>query len=108
MTTIVARIQEVLHGHSARAQIVAQDAEGHVQKLEVPVEAARDLSAEHVLVLTWSAHVLPANTTAAGPEPSVPATSASSPVDTPSSDAATTTPSPGARQLASLIGLKLE
>lgn len=106
MSTLVARIQEVLHGHSARAQIRAVDAQGHELKLEVPVEAARGLSAEHVLVLSWSAHLVPARMAQAEPEPTTGAGEAAP--GTPSAEEATAGPSPAARQLATLIGLKLE
>lgn len=109
MKTLVARIQEVLHGHSARAQIRALDADGHQLAFEVPVDAARGLTSEHVLVLTWSAHIMPAAATAAEPEYGVPATSATESVPTTgTSSDVPTGPSPGARQLANLIGLKLE
>ena len=108
MTTLVARIQEVLHGHSARAQIRAVDAQGHELKLEVPVEAARGLSAEHVVVLNWSAHLVPARVALAEPD-EAPTTGASDAAPgTPSPEEATARPSPGARQLATLIGLKLD
>lgn len=102
MTTVVARIQEVLQGHSDRAQIRAVNAQGHELRFEVPVEAARGLTAEHVLVLNWSAHLVPDRPTAIAPDtPETPATSTAT-------AEATNGPSPGARQLASLIGLKLE
>ena len=102
MTTIVARIQEVLQGHSDRAQIRAVNAQGHELRFEVPVETARGLTAEHVLVLDWSAHLVPDRPTANAPDtPDTPATSVTS-------SEPTTGPSPGARQLATLMGLKLE
>ena len=108
MSTLVARIQEVLHGHSARAQIRAVDAQGHELKLEVPVEAARGLSAEHVVVLNWSAHLVPARVALAEPD-EAPTTGASDAAPgTPSSEEVTAGPSAAARQLATLIGLKLE
>lgn len=106
MTTLVARIQEVLHGHSDRAQIRAVDARGHELKFEVPIEAARGLTAEHVLVLDWSAHLVPARATAE-PEHAAPATTPAEATAAVAPDAAPG-PSPAARQLASLIGLKLE
>lgn len=59
MNTVVARVLRVLTGHSPIALIHAVDKHGHEQKLEVPVEAAREVSAGSVLVLQWSAHVLP-------------------------------------------------
>ena len=59
MNTVVARVLRVLTGHSPIAMIHAVDKHGHEQKLEVPVEAAREVAAGSVLVLQWSAHVLP-------------------------------------------------
>lgn len=59
MNTVVARVLRVLTGHSPIALIHAVDKHGHEQKLEVPVEAAREVSAGSVLVLQWSVHVLP-------------------------------------------------
>lgn len=109
MTTLVARIQEVLHGHSDRAQIRALDARGHELRFEVPVEAARGLTEDHVLVLSWSAHVVPARSIAAEPDHGAPATAPDEvAAGAPTPDAATAGPSPGARQLANLIGIKLQ
>jgi hypothetical protein len=108
MMTLVARIQEVLHGHSDRAQIRAVDARGHELKLEVPVEAARGLTAEHVLVLDWSAHLVPASATAEQDQGAPATAPAEAAAATPTPDAGPAGPSPAARQLASLIGLKLE
>ena len=59
MNTVVARVLRVLTGHSPIALIHAVDKHGHEQKLEVPVEAAREVAAGSVLVLQWSVHVLP-------------------------------------------------
>lgn len=59
MNTVVARVQRVLTGHSPVAMIHAVDEHGHEHRLEVPVEAAREVAAGSVLVLQWSAHGLP-------------------------------------------------
>jgi hypothetical protein len=60
-TTILARVRRVMRGHSDRALIVAVNEAGLEQKIEVPLEAVRDVdnSGEHVLMLTWSLHTLP-------------------------------------------------
>lgn len=60
-TTILARVRRVMRGHSDRALIVAVSDAGLEQKIEVPLEAVRDVDndSEHVLMLTWSLHALP-------------------------------------------------
>ena len=59
MNTVVARVLRVLSGHSTAAMVHAVDEHGHEHRLEVPVEAAREVAAGSVLVLQWSAHRLP-------------------------------------------------
>ena len=66
MNTVVARVQRVLTGHSPVAMIHAVDEHGHEHRLEVPVDAAREVATGSVLVLQWSAHGLP-NVTSDGP-----------------------------------------
>lgn len=58
-TTIVARVVRVVMGHSPAALIHAREESGNEHKLEVAVEAARNMSAGQVLVLQWSVHNLP-------------------------------------------------
>jgi hypothetical protein len=58
--TQVARIREIMRGHSARVLVHAVDADGLEYKLEVPTDAAQGLAEGHVLVFTWSAHAIPA------------------------------------------------
>lgn len=58
-TTIVARVVRVLVGHSPTAMIHARQEGGHEHKIEVPVEAVRNVSPGQVLVLEWSIHSLP-------------------------------------------------
>ena len=106
MNTVVARVQRVLTGHSPVAMIHAVDEHGHEHRLEVPVEAAREVAAGSVLVLQWSAHGLP-GVTSDGPTIEV------VPVEeTPSSTTeARPSSSPGvlesaATQLESLLGLR--
>ena len=43
MNTVVARVQRVLTGHSPVAMIHAVDEHGHEHRLEVPVDAAREV-----------------------------------------------------------------
>ena len=59
MRTQVARIHQVLSGHSERALVHAVDADGLEYKLEVPADAARGLSSGHVLWIAWTAHAMP-------------------------------------------------
>lgn len=59
MKTQLARIREVMSGHSARALVHAVDADGLEYKLEVPADAARGLAEGHVLWIAWSAHAMP-------------------------------------------------
>lgn len=59
MNTVVARVVRVLRGHSSTAMIHAVDRNTHEHKLEVPVEATRDVAAGQILVLQWSVHDLP-------------------------------------------------
>ena len=106
MNTVVARVQRVLTGHSPVAMIHAVDEHGHEHRLEVPVEAAREVAAGNVLVLQWSAHGLP-GVTSDGPTIEVVPVEETPPTTTdvrPSS-------SPGvlesaATQLESLLGLR--
>ncbi len=58
-TTIVARVVRVVMGHSPAALIHAREESGNEHKLEVAVEAARNMSEGQVLVLQWSVHNLP-------------------------------------------------
>lgn len=91
-TTIVARVVRVVMGHSPAALIHAREESGNEHKLEVAVEAARNMSAGQVLVLQWSVHNLPelatphvvgeivdATYTARPPEPSISVDEASPP-----------------------------
>lgn len=80
-TTILARVRRVMRGHSDRALVVAVDGAGLEHKIEVPLEAVRDVGdgAEHVLMLSWSLHALPAILQPQAPVVS-PATSASEPM----------------------------
>jgi hypothetical protein len=55
----LARIREVMSGHSARVLVHAVDADGLEYKLEVPADAARGLAEGHVLWIAWSAHPMP-------------------------------------------------
>lgn len=59
MKTQLARIREVMSGHSARALVHAVDADGLEYKLEVPADDARGLAEGHVLWIAWSAHAMP-------------------------------------------------
>lgn len=102
---ILARIHQVLRGHSARALVRAVDAEGFEYKLEVPAEAAEELSPEHVLAIAWEAHRIPPAPDTTEAPAATPAESVDL-VPTASAEPASG-PSPGARQLASLLGLKL-
>ena len=69
MRAQIARIHQILSGHSERALVHAVDADGLEYKLEVPADAARGLSSGHVLWFAWTAHAMPAPL----PEPALPA-----------------------------------
>ena len=106
MNTVVARVQRVLTGHSPVAMIHAVDEHGHEHRLEVPVDAAREVATGSVLVLQWSAHGLP-GVTSDGPtievvpvEETPPTTTGARPSYTPG------VLETAATQLESLLGLR--
>lgn len=79
-TSILARVRKVLRG-SDRALVHAVDEAGREYKIEIPLEAAREVreGADHVLMLAWSLHVLPP---AFEPTSEIPPPTPSEPPDT--------------------------
>lgn len=90
-TSIIARVRRVLRGNSDRALVHAVDDVGHEYKIEIPLEAARDVreGGDNVLMLSWSLHVLPPAFQPAT-APATPATTSAEPATA----AATSRPSP--------------
>lgn len=92
-TSIIARVRKVLRGNSDRALVHAVDDAGHEYKIEIPLEAVRELrdGGDNILMLSWSLHVLPPAFELA--TPAVPPTTSAEP-STPAPAAATNRPSP--------------
>lgn len=59
MKAQLARIVEVVSGHSVRARVHAISESGLELKLEIPLEEAKGLVAGQILWIAWSAHTLP-------------------------------------------------
>lgn len=59
MQPTVYRISAVLAGQSAHVAVVGRDAAGRELQLELSPDRARGLQPGQLLLLTWSAHVVP-------------------------------------------------
>ncbi|PCC73191.1 hypothetical protein SAMN02745121_08214 [Nannocystis exedens] len=59
MEPTVYRISAVLAGQSAHVAVVGRDAAGRELQLELSPDRARGLQPGQLLLLTWSAHVVP-------------------------------------------------
>jgi hypothetical protein len=90
-TSIIARVRRVLRGNSDRALVHAVDDVGHEYKIEIPLEAVRDVreGADNILMLSWSLHVL-----APAFEPTTAPASPTTTSAEPAAAAPTTRPSP--------------
>ena len=113
MKAQLARIVDVVSGHSVRARIHAITESGLELKLEVPLADAEGLAAGQILWLAWSVHTLPdaapcARTEEAGPTRA----SSSGPPATGTQDeasgAALSSPSTSSQNLAALLGLRFD
>lgn len=103
--SLLAHVRRVSTSPEGRALVHAVGDAGLEVKIEVPVEAVRGISGEHVLMLAWSLHPLPlapqppATTEATG-EPMAPATAGPA---APAADPARPSPSAVDQQFMALM-----
>lgn len=113
MKAQLARIVEVVSGHSVRARIHAITESGLEFKLEVPLADAEGLAEGQILWLAWSVHTLPGPAPCARAEEARATSAAPSgePATDPPSDtsgAAPPPPSTSSQSLAALLGLRFD
>lgn len=111
MKAQLARIVEVVSGHSVRARIHAITEGGLELKLEVPLADAEGLAAGQILWLAWSVHTLPDAAPCAEEAGPTRAPSSGPPTTGTQDDAsgaAPNSPSTSSQSLAALLGLRFD
>mgnify|MGYP000866552368 FL=1 len=113
MKVQLARIVEVVSGHSVRARIHAITEGGLELKLEVPLADAEGLAAGQILWLAWSVHTLPdaapcARTEEAGPTRAASSGPPATGTQDDASGATPSSPSTSSQSLAALLGLRFD